>query len=170
MKPTSRIIPSLLPLLWVLPATSGAAPAPVANLAIAATASSSYTSGDTTLAALNDGQAPRNSADDSHRSYGNWPRRGTQWVQYEWSQPVATRKVDVYWWIDGRGVGAPKACRLLYWDGKAFAPVGSAQGLGVAGNTFNPTTFDEIRTTKLRLGVVSGGGLSIGILERKEYD
>ena len=170
MKPTSRIIPSLLPLLWVLPATSGAAPAPVSNLAVAATASSSYTSGDTTLAALNDGHAPGNSADDSHRSYGNWPQRGTQWVQYEWSQPVATRKVDVYWWIDGRGVGAPKACRLLYWDGKAFAPVGSAQGLGVAGNTFNPTTFDEIRTTKLRLEIDSDGRLSTGILEWKVYD
>lgn len=140
------------------------------NLATVATPSSLYCSGDTTLAALNDDFAPRNSADARNRSYGNWPRTDTQWVQYDWAQPIVTRQIDVYWWIDGRGVGAPKECRLLYWNGTEFVPVGNPSGLGIAGNTFNSTTFDEVRTSKLRLEIVSDGRLSTGILEWKVYD
>ena len=121
------------------------------NLAVVATPASSYVSGDTTLMAINDGIAPRNSRDNRRGSYGNWPHTGTEWVQYEWSQPISTAQVEVYWWMDGRGVGAPKSCRLLYWNGKAFVPVAKAAGLCVEGNKFNPTTFAEVKTTKLRL-------------------
>ncbi len=39
--------------------------------------------------------------------------------------------MDVYWWADGQGVGVPKACRVLYWDGNNFVPVSDADGLGV---------------------------------------
>ncbi len=139
------------------------------NLALVAAPSSGYCSGDTTPAALNDGFDPADSGDLRHRSYGNWPRTDTQWVQYEWSQPISTKQMDVYWWIDGQGVGAPKASRLLYWNGSEFVPVTNASGLGVAGDKFNTTTFDEVRTTKLRLEIVSDGRLSTGILEWKVY-
>ena len=149
---------------------AGAATNDAPNLAVVATASASYCSGDTTVNALNDGFTPRNSADARHHSYGNWPRTNTQWVQYEWSQPIATQGVGVYWWIDGQGVGAPQSCRLLYWDGTNFVPVKNAAGLGVAGNTFNATSFDEVRTTRLRLEISSDGQLSTGLLEWKVYD
>ena len=159
-------------LMVLFTTSSPAAPTtnPPVNLALAALPSSSYCSGDTTVAALNDGYTPRNSADARHSSYGNWPQTDTQWVQYEWSQPIATRQVDVYWWVDGRGVGAPKAWRLLYWNGSRFLPVNNASGLGVAGNTFNGTAFDEVRTSRLRIEIVSDGKLSTGILEWKVYD
>jgi len=98
------------------------------NLAVVAEPSCSYVSGDTSLAALNDESDPASSRDRRRGSYGNWPRRGTQWVQYDWSQPVSTRKMDVYWWDDNRGVRLPKACRLLYWNGESFVPVSSASG------------------------------------------
>jgi hypothetical protein len=140
------------------------------NLAVVAQPSSSYVSGDTTLTALNDGYDPRSSRDARRGSYGNWPRTGTQWVQYDWSQPISTAKVDVYWWADGRGVHAPKACRLLYWDGNAFVPVGNASGLGVAENQYNTTTFDEVRTSKLRLEIDSDGSFSTGVLEWRVLD
>lgn len=155
----------------LLGAASGQAEAEevAVNLAKVATPSSLYTSGDTRNSALKDGFTPANSADDRHGSYGNWPRVDTQWVQYDWSRPVTVGKIAVYWWIDGRGVGAPKACRLLYWDGNAFVPVPNAQGLGVAGNTFNTTTFDPVQTQKLRLEIVSDGRLSTGILEWKVF-
>ena len=103
------------------------------NLAVAAAPSSSFVSSDTTVAALNSDATPRSSRDNRRGSYGNWPRTGTEWVQYEWAQPISTKQMDVYWWADGQGVGAPKACRLLYWDGKDFVPVAHADGLGVAG-------------------------------------
>jgi len=135
------------------------------NLAKVATPSSLYTSGDTKLTALNDGPAPRSSRDQQHGSYGTWPRTDTQWVQYDWSKPVTTNKVNVYWWIDRGGVGAPASCRILYWNGTDFVPVSNPQGLGVAGDTFNTTTFDEIHTTKLRLEMTTDGTHSPGILE-----
>lgn len=150
------------------PALADADDAPV-NLAKVATPSSRYTSGDTRLAALNDGFAPQNSADNRHGSYGNWPQVDTQWVQYDWSRPITTDTIDLYWWIDGRGVGAPKSCRLLYWNGADFVPVANAAGLGVAGNAFNTTTFDPVRTNKLRLEIVSDGRLSTGILDWRVY-
>jgi DUF1680 family protein len=140
------------------------------NLAFVATPSASYVSGDTSLAALNDGLEPRNSRDNRHGSYGNWSRTGTQWVQYDWAKPISTASIDVYWWRDGQGIGLPKACRLKYWDGIAFVPVTNSTGLGVEPNRYNTTTFDEVRTSKLRLEMDSDGSLSTGILEWKVYD
>lgn len=150
------------------PASTNAASPP--NLAVVATASSSYVSGDTTLLALNDGYEPRSSRDARRGSYGNWPRNGTQWVQYEWSQPISTKQIDVYWWADGRGIGAPKSCRLLYWNGTEFVLVPKPAGLGVALNQYNSTSFDEVRTPKLKLEIESDGTLSTGILEWKVSD
>ncbi len=140
------------------------------NLAVVATPSSSYVSGDTTLAALNDEHEPQSSRDRSRGSYGNWNRTGTQWVQYDWSQPISTGKIDVYWWDDRRGVRLPNACRLLYWDGGGFVPVSNPSGLGVAEDQYNTTTFDEVTTSKLRLEIDSAGTYSTGILEWKVYD
>jgi DUF1680 family protein len=151
-------------------AVGGANGAVATNLAIVAQPSSSNVSGDTTLAALNDGFDPRNSRDNRRGSYGNWPNRGTQWVQYDWGQPISTNKIDVYWWADGQGIAAPKACRLFYWNGNAFVPVANAAGLGVALNRYNTTSFDEVRTPKLRLEIDSNATFSTGILEWRVYD
>src|ERR1700734_3246704 len=107
------------------------------NLAKVASASSLYTSGDTKLSALNDGLTPEASNDNRSGSFGTWPRLDPQWVQYEWTRPVTTNKVDLYWWIDGAGVGAPAAYRILYWNGSEFVPVADPQGLGTASNQFN---------------------------------
>ncbi len=140
-----------------------------ANLALAATASTSFVSGHETIRALNSGYDPRNSNDKRHGAYGNWQRRGTQWVEYAWSQPIHTGKIDVYWFDDHNGVRLPKACRLSYFDGQQFQPVKNAQGLGLKENSFNTTTFDDVHTTKLRLEMDSNGQ-STGILQWRVYD
>ena len=140
------------------------------NLAVVAEPSSSYVSGDTSLTALNDEYDPPNSRDRRLGSYGNWPRRATQWVQYDWGRPISTKKIDVYWWDDRRGVRLPEACRLLYWNGDDFVPVRNPSGLGVAENKYNTTTFDEVRTSRLRLEIDSNDTYSTGILEWKVYD
>ncbi len=145
-------------------------PATGVNLATVAKPSTSYTSGDTRPTALNDGYDPRSSRDNRRGSYGNWPRRGTQWVQYDWDQPISTNRIDVYWWADGRGVHAPKACRLSCWNGDAFVAVSNPSGLGVAENQYDATTFDEVRTSKLKLEIDADGTYSTGILEWKVYD
>jgi DUF1680 family protein len=151
-------------------ARADSAAGPGVNLAVAATPSSSFVSGDTTVTALNNNYSPRSSRDNRRGSYGNWPHTGTEWAQYEWAKPISTKQMDVYWWADGQGIGAPKACRVLYWDGKAFVPVASANGLGVAAGSFNTTTFDEVITTRLRLEMDSDGTHSTGILNWKVYD
>lgn len=141
-----------------------------ANLGSVAKPSSSHVSGDTSLRALNDGIAPRSSRDNEAGSYGNWPTRGMQWVQYDWPQPISTKEMEVYWWDDNRGVRLPKACRLKYWDGQQFVSATNAIGLGVAGDKFNGTMFPEITTTKLRLEMDGNGEFSTGILEWRVLD
>lgn len=169
---SSRIFAvSLFAAAAVLFGRSGAAePSAAVNLAVVAQTSTSFVSGHETITALNDGFDPRHSNDKSHGAYGNWPRNGTQWVQYDWSQPISTNRVDVYWFDDSRGVHVPKECRLKYWDGNAFVSVANASGLGPAKNKYNTTTFDEVRTTRLRLEMDSDGTFSTGILEWKVYD
>ena len=100
------------------------------NLAPVAEPSTSNVSRDTSLVALHDGHAPKVSHDRGKGAYGNWPSKGTQWVQYDWAAPVDTQKIDVFWWADGGGVGVPKACRVLYWDGQGFVPVRQSLGTG----------------------------------------
>ena len=139
------------------------------NLAKVATASASYVSGDTKLSALNDGFNPSSSRDQSHGTYGNWPRTEPQWVQYEWSKPVVTNHVDVYWWVDGGGIRMPASYRVTYWNGSEFVPVSNVKGLGLSPNGFNSTTFDEVKTDKLRLEITSDGTNSTGITEWKVY-
>lgn len=141
-----------------------------ANLAVVAVPSTSYVSGHETIAALNDGFTPGHSDDKSRGAYGNWPRSGTQWVQYDWLQPISTRRIDVYWFDDHRGVRLPAACRLKYWNGSEFVGVPDAEGLGLLANQFNRTTFPELTTSKLRLEFDSEGKSSTGLLEWRVYD
>lgn len=140
------------------------------NLAVVAKPSTSHVSGDTSLVALADEQEPRNSRDRHPGSYGNWPRQGTQWVQYHWSLPIHTHGIDVYWWDDNRGVRLPAAARLMYWDGQIFKPVQSEQSLGVAGDQYNPLRFTPVITTQLRLEIDGNEQYSTGVLEWKVYD
>lgn len=139
------------------------------NLAVVAKASTSYVSPHETIDALNDNSAPRHSNDKSKGAYGNWPRKGTQWVQYEWTQPISTASVDVYWFDDRGGVRLPKAARLQYWTGDKFVPVENASEIGLSGDRFNTVTFREVTTTKLRLEMDSSGE-STGLLEWRVYD
>jgi uncharacterized protein len=148
-------------------------PPPGVNLARVATDLTSYVSPWETLSAINDGFDPPNSADHSHGAYGNWTGNGgngTQWVEYDFSQPITAAKIDVYWWQDGAGIFAPSACRLKYWDGSNFVPVQNPIGLGVVLNQYNTTVFNAATSTKFRLEFDSDGTHSTGILEWKIYD
>ena len=60
----------------------------VTNIAGQATASASYVSDWEKISALNDGVDPSSSSDKSGAVYGNWPKTGTQWVQYIFDKNV----------------------------------------------------------------------------------
>jgi uncharacterized protein len=152
------------PLAGVLMESPTAKPA---NLAVAAAVSTSYVSGHETLTAVNDGAMPRSSRDTSHGAYGNWPRRGVQWVQYSWTKPVHINGVSVFWYDDARGVRVPKAVRLLQWAGKDWAEIKAADGgtLPLKKDTFNTLNFASVTTDKLRLELTGNGKSSTGMIE-----
>jgi uncharacterized protein len=156
----------------------------VLNIARVAVPSSIVIRSENKAGALNDGFAPVDSFDRSHGVYGLWGDRESHspatWVQYNWSGPVAINHVELFWAIDHPRPGVlpgssqttmrvPESYRVLYWDGKDFVPVTNAQGLGLAADTFNSTTFDAVKTDKLRLEVTPQKGMPAGILEWKVY-
>ncbi len=148
-------------------------PPPGVNLAAVATDSTSCVSPWQTVSAINNGYDPANSGDASQGAYGNWAGNGgngTQWVEYDFAQPITTAKIDVYWWQDGAGIFAPSACRLKYWDGANWDLVANPAGLGELLNQYNTTTFNTVTTTGLRLEFDSDGTHSTGILQWKVYD
>jgi DUF1680 family protein len=150
------------------------------NLAHMAIPSGLHATTENKITPLNDGFAPASSRDRANGSYAIRPRSdGAQWVQYDWSKPVATSKIDVYWALDPvranavsnqNSVVAPASYRILYWNGSDFAPVTKPEGLGTAADTFNTTTFEEVRTDKLRMEVIPDGTHSAAILEWRVYN
>ncbi|MEU8147534.1 glycoside hydrolase family 43 protein [Nonomuraea sp. NPDC048901] len=140
-------------------------PANPGNLALSATASTSYVSPWETLGAVNDGFTPANSADHSHGAYGNWNHQGTEWLEYQWPSAQTVNRVGVYWFDDDQGIDLPASCKVQYWNGSAYVDVPGQSACGVAANTFNTTTFTAVSTTRLRLSVTSKTGFSTGVLE-----
>lgn len=139
------------------------------NVALKATAQTSYCSEWESIRALNDGYTPVSSNDRTHEVYGNWPETGTQWVQYDFDKSYTVSRSDVYWFKDDGGIDVPKSYKIQYWDGSQWKEVKKASGLKTAVNTFNTTTFTPVSTNSIRLETVSNGSASTGILEWKVF-
>jgi DUF1680 family protein len=162
------------------------------NLARVAIPTSMRTTSENKIGWLNDGGTPAHSRDrragtymirSGFRAEASAGPTAAQWVQYEWSAPVSINKIDVFWAMDpprdnaafpGSGLGnpglaAPRSYQILYWNGGEFVPVSNAQGLGSAPDAFNPTSFDEVKTSKLRLEVVPAAPSPVGIMEWRVY-
>ena len=103
------------------------------------------------IATLNDGFEPESSFDRHHGCYAlgepGTEGNGPSWVQYDWSRRVTINKMEVYWAVDRPRPGAlpgsslprmvvPASYRILYWNGKNFAPVEKPQGLAIAADQF----------------------------------
>lgn len=163
------------------------------NLAKVAIPSSMTVASENKITWLNDGGIPANSHDRRAGTYTfravqeselDGEQSHAQWVQYDWSAPVAIDKVDIYWAIDPPrpnagypgtgarrfGLAAPVGYRILYWNGSGFAPVANPKGLTASPDNFNTTSFDEIKTTKLRLEVTPASPHPAGVMEWKVYN
>jgi len=119
-------------------------------------------------AALSDGDIPANSHDNSILRFTWWPHKGTaEWVQYDFPKPRKLKRSAVYWFDDSGtgGCRVPQSWKLLYQDGDDWKPVPNASAYGLEKDKFNEATFDEIRTTGLRLEVQLQPDCSAGILE-----
>ena len=138
---------------------------PRGNLAAVATASSSSRF-DQSLYFLNDGLTP---TIQGNRGGSRQQARSNMWIQYEWAQPISTREISVYWWNYNGNIRLPESYHVQYWDGNNFLPVKNASGLGLTNNQFNATSFDEIKTTKLRLELDSADRGTATLLEWMVY-
>lgn len=146
----------------------GDPPAPSDNLALAASASCSYTSPWESCAAINDGIDPPLSNDTANPRWGTWPEVGEQWALLTWSEPVTLGAADVYFFDDDQGIAQPASWRLQYWNGSAYVDVADPSGYPTAINQYNHVTFDEVSTTRLRV-VLQSGEASVGLLEVKAF-
>jgi hypothetical protein len=123
--------------------------------------------GDTTEA-LCDGIEPSSSADQSIPRFTWWDHKGgTEWVQYDYPEPVTASATEVYWFDDtGQGqCRVPASWRLLYKDGDSWNPVENPSAYGTARDTYNRTTFTPVRASAFRAEVRLADGVSGGILE-----
>ena len=87
------------------------------------------------------------------RTPGNRPaqRLTSQWVQYDWQQPVIADEIQIFLWNYENTAKLPQSYKVKYWDGNEFVPVKNAAGFGLENKVFNITRFDPVKTTKLRL-------------------
>lgn len=132
------------------------------NLALTATASTSYVSSWETLTAVNDDSNPSNSNDKSSGAYGNWNNPNSiQWVQYDWSSSVTVTSTEVYWFDDNGGVLTPTTAYVEYWNGSSWVNVGNVPTTKDAWNTLS---IAQVSTTRVRISMLNPSQ-STGILE-----
>jgi hypothetical protein len=124
------------------------------NLTHSATPSSSHCWQADTLAALNDGKEPRNSADASIPRMTFWDHQGTsEWVQYDFPDPTELTSTQVYWFQDGAGCRAPEKWQALYRRDGKWVPVAAHGAYGCEVNQYNSVSFDRVETNGIRLEI-----------------
>ncbi|HVG41882.1 MAG TPA: hypothetical protein VM888_09745, partial [Chitinophagaceae bacterium] len=139
------------------------------NLAVVAIASSSARFG-APLTGLNDGLIPTPPPNNRGGGGNRQVQPRTQmWLQYEWTQPISTKEIGIYWWNFNNNPRLPEAYNVQYWDGSAFVPVKNTNGMGMVNNQLNKTVFDEVKTTKIRLQLDSADRGAATVLEWVVY-
>jgi DUF1680 family protein len=137
------------------------------NLAMVATVTSSARNGQP-VNTLNDGAAPVSVSSARPRTAPRNPRTNV-WVQYEWPQPVSTKEIGVFFWDYNANIRLPEGYRLQYWNGSSFVPMPNSKGLEKTNNQLNNTSFDEIKTTRIRLELDSAEWGITSVLEWVVY-
>jgi uncharacterized protein len=97
----------------------------------------------------------------------NWQK--DWWIQYEWTQPVSTSKMDIFFWTYNGYLPFPAEYRITYWNGEDFVPVSNASASAPEDDRFNTVSFDKVETTRIRLEADSAILLIANVLEWKVY-
>lgn len=155
--------------VWVARDPAVARPKPRPTLASRATVSASFARGGMSLEPVNDQVTPGNAPAGSAGNFDFWPHKGTtEWIQYEFAEPVTVKAVKV-WWFDDTGVGEcrlPASWRVLYrTDAGGWEPVRNASGYEVHRTEPVRVVFDPVTTTALRLEIRLAPGWSAGVYE-----
>ena len=135
-----------------------------ANLALVATASTSYVSSWETIDAVNDGYTPSNSNDKSKGAYGNWDSPNTfQWVQYTWGQEFILNSIEIYWFDDAGGVLTPDIAFIQFYENDSWEILDSVP-VPCIKNVFNYADLADVTTDRIRV-TMKNESKSTGILE-----
>ncbi len=147
---------------WVDPKANATGPT------AAATPTASYCNNSDSLAAINSGEMPQTSSDESVKRMTFWDHKGTaEWVQYDFKSSADVSSVAVYWFDDtGHGqCRVPQSWRLMYRDGQDWKPVEGASDFGTRTDTYNKVTFNKIKTDALRIELQLQPDVSAGVLQ-----
>ncbi len=115
--------------------------------------------------AAHDGITPAKSNETPPANCHWWSHKGgTEWIAYEWAQPIDVAAIQVFWFDDtGRGeCRLPKSARLFAKSGDAWKAVGVVP---VAKDAWCDLKFDALQTSALKLEIEQQDGWSSGILE-----
>jgi len=154
--------------VWIPRSSELAVVPPLPTIASTSRATASHQGRADSLSALSDQIEPANSNDHEIPRFTWWDHRGTsEWVQYEFNEPLVVSRVAVYWFDDtGRGqCRVPDSWQLLYRDGPQWKPVATDAEFGTAKDAYNEVSFTPVNTDALRLQVQLQDGFSGGILE-----
>lgn len=153
---------------------------PNSNIALISKDSTDYCSPWEKLSGINDGYEPSSSSDDSHPKYGNWNSDGVRrYVQYDFpvyktlsgtSNLYVVDQSDVYWFTDDGGLLMPDDVYIQYLNTQTqqWVNVSNPAGYGRTRDTWNITTFDEVKTNSIRMYFMNNTA-SCGILEWKVW-
>jgi hypothetical protein len=120
--------------------------------------------------AINDGLAPKDSADETRSRFTWWDHRGTaEWLQYDLDHPRSISSISVYWWDEtriNRQCRVPQSWRLLYRrpDG-SWSPVAGSSEFSTKRDQYNKVIFDAVTTDALRIEAQLQPDFSGGVLQ-----
>lgn len=153
--------------VWIPDEVSASSPLLPPTLASKATITASVESAS--LKALADGLVPKDANDRSVPYMHWWPQKAsTEWICYEFKEPVSVSSSEVYWFDDGPwgGCRVPTDWKILYLkpDG-TWAEVPNPTGYGTKKGQSNRVKFDAVTTSSLKLQLDLSPDNSAGVYE-----
>jgi hypothetical protein len=138
-----------------------------------ATVTYSHKNANDSADSIKDGLLGSNSNDQSIPRFTWWSHLGTsEWVAYEFPQPITVWRSDIMWFDDGGDCRFPQSFNLEYWNTTTnqWAPVQLTAPYAQAVDLFaewHPSVlrFTPVTTTKMRCNVQLRSGKTGGILE-----
>ncbi len=89
----------------------------------------------------------------------------TQWIQYDFPEPVRIDRSEVLFFVDTAGCRLPRSWRLLYREGGQWKEVEAKGEYPVEADAFNAVAFAPVTTQAVRLEATAQPEKSAGTLE-----
>ena len=125
------------------------------------------------ITAINDRLLPAREGDRSVPYYHWWPKQGgTEWISYEFAEPLSISSASVYWFDDAPwgGCRIPKSWKIYYkTNNGAWKEVENPDHYTLYKDQSNTVHFDSVKTTAVKLEVELPDDNSAGLFEWEVY-